>query len=451
VGELPIHDLAISRVLGWMLTCAAFAALAWRQIGFVNRYAVNVLFFDQWGFYYPLFHGQGWWETFDRRHGPHREGVGLVLTRILADLSGWNSRWDAFAVSGVIISSALLALVLMRLCGSRAGSAAALAVPVLFFNVHQFEAFVGASNLSHGAMPVFLVLAFCVACFIRSAGARLTVQSLLAFLLIFTGFGLFAGLLAPLLFAVEGIQALRDGARRHALFAAVALGSVLASWALFARGYIFDPAVPDFHFPYERPLQYPVFVGRMIANFFGWATPGAGPAVLGLALAGAMVALCVLHAKRCLRSGVMNEPRSAALFVLAGYEILYCASAAVGRVMLGESAPLASRYVTLLIPAGLVIVLELSALRPPKAAFWACLLFAAAIAPGSLMLRSSEMNTVNWYHDIRATWKAAYLETHDEKEADRRAGFAMYPRPLTYELSYLEDHRLNLFEPPANP
>src|SRR5271154_5332895 len=143
-----------SRVLSRIFAGAAFAALALRQLCLVDRYAVNVLFFDQWGFYYPLFHGQGWWATFDRRHGPHREGIGLVLTRILAGLSGWNSRVDAFAVSAVIIAAALLALILLGRCGSRAGSGAALAIPILFFNVHQFEAFVGASNLSHGAMPV---------------------------------------------------------------------------------------------------------------------------------------------------------------------------------------------------------------------------------------------------------------------------------------------------------
>lgn len=439
------------RVLKWMVPGAVFAALAWRQLRFVDRYAVNILFFDQWGFYYPLFHGQGWWETFDRRHGPHRQGIGLVVTRMIAELGAWNSRWDAFAVSGVLIASALVALVLLRRCGSRAGFAAALAVPVLFFNVHQFEAFVGASNLSHGAMPVLLLLAFCLACFIGNAGGRLAALSLLTFLLIFTGFGLFAGLLAPVLFAVEAVQALGAGERRHALLSAAALGSVAVSWMLFAHGYVFDPAEPNFHFPYEKPIQYPVFVARMLANFFGWAAPGAGPVVLGLALAAVLVAVCVRHGRICLRSGVANEPRSTVLLFLAAFEILYCASTAIGRVMHGDSAPLASRYVTLLIPAGLVIVMELSSLRPGRAAFWSCLVFAAAIAPGSLVLRGGEVATVNWYHDIKASWKAAYLATHDEAEATRRAGFAMYPVPLTYELSYLEKHRLNLFAPGADP
>jgi hypothetical protein len=121
-----------SRILKWMVPGAAFVVLAWKQLRFVDRHAVNILFWDQWAFYYPLFHGQGWWATFDYRHGPHRQGIGMILTRILADLSGWNSRWDAFAVSGVIIAAAVLALILTRCFGSRAGFAAALPVSVLF-------------------------------------------------------------------------------------------------------------------------------------------------------------------------------------------------------------------------------------------------------------------------------------------------------------------------------
>jgi len=442
-----IRGLTNSRLVGLMLAVTAFVALAWRQLSFVNRYAVNVLFFDQWGFYYPLFHGQGWWATFDRRHGPHREGIGLILTRILANLSGWDSRWDAFAISLVLIAAALVSLAVLQRCGNRAGLAAMFAVPVLFFNVHQFEGFVGASNLSHGSMPIFLLLIFCLAGFIRNAEIRLLVLSLLTFLLIFTGFGLFAGLLAPLLFLIEGIQTARAGLRRRAYAAAAALGAACGSWALFLRGYKFDPAQADFRFPYEKPLQYPIFVGRMIANFFGWAAPGVGPVILGLALAAALVALCFHHGRRCWDSGIAGNPRSAALFFLTGFEILYCVDTSIGRVMAGATAPLASRYVTLLIPMGLVIVIELASLRPARAAGWSCLLFAAAIAPGCLILRADELTTVNWYHDIKATWRQEYLATHSEQAASQRAKFAMYPEPLTYQLSFLEKNRLNLFKP----
>jgi hypothetical protein len=434
-----------------LLAAAAFAALAWRQLAFVNRWAVNVLFFDQWGFYTPLFRGQGWWDTFDRRHGPHREGVGLVVTRVVANLGAWNSRWDAFAVSATIIAAALAALLLLKKCGSRAGVAAAVAVPVLFFNAHQYEAFVGAANLSHGAMPVLLLMAFCLACFVRGAGGRLALQALLAFLLIFTGFGIFMGVIAPVVFAVEAFQAMRSGSRRHAAFAALAVASVVASWILFAHGYVFDPAAPNFHFPYERPLQYFVFVGRMLANFYGWQSMGPAPVAFGLAVFAVLAALCARSARRCLGSGIATEPRATVVLILTSYEVIYCASTAVGRVMLPETAPLASRYATLLIPGGLAIVLELAALARGRAAFWGCLAFAVVAATGGLSLRARENAEVTWLHDVHVKWKAAYLATHDKAEADRRADFATYPEPLDFELRFLEEHHLNLFNGSGDP
>jgi hypothetical protein len=189
----------------------------------------------------------------------------------------------------------------------------------------------------------------------------------------------------------------------------------------------------------------------MLANFFGLSRPGAAPVAFGLFLALVMIGVCAWHGRRCLKHGVASEPRSTVLFFLSAYEIIYFSSAAVGRVMAGETAPLASRYVTLLIPAGLVIVLELSSLRRGRAAFWSCLVFALAIAPGCLTLQAWEVVSVNWYHDVKVSWRAAYLATHDEKEADRRAKFVMYPVHLTYELSYLETNRLNLFKPGTGP
>lgn len=448
---MPDPRPILNRTAAWLLPAAAFAALAWRQLRFIDRQVVNVLFFDQWGFYYPLFHAQSWWETFDRRHGPHRQGIGLVVTRLLAPLTGWNSRGDAFALSAVLILSALLALLLLRRCESRAGFAAALAVPVLFFNAHQFEVFVGATNLSHGAMPVLMLLLFSLACFIRSPGLRLSVLSILTFNLVFTGFGAFAGMVAPVLFAAEAVQAFRAGDRRRAAYAGLALAGVGATWFLFFRGYVFDPAAADFRFPYEKPLQYPVFVARMLAHFYGLSASGLAPILVGFGLVLALLATCLRHGWTVLRRGVGEHPRSAALFFLAAYEIAFCASDAVGRVMGGDSAPLASRYVTLVIPAALLIVLELSALSRPKAAFWACLAFAAAAAPGCLSLSPREQADAAWYHNTRANWKAAYLRTHDQKAADNEAHFGMYPESIAFELSFLERNHYNLFQPGPGP
>ena len=427
---------------------AAFAGLAWRQLQFVNSHAVNILFWDQWDFYRPIFEGQGWWETFARQHGPHREGAGLVVMRILDGMSAWDSRWDAFAGSLLLIAAAVLGIRLARLMGIPRNSLGLVAVPLLFLNLEQYECFVGAVNLSHGTMPVFLFMGYCLSWFASNELRRILAVSVLTFLLIFTGFGLFVGFLTPVVLSVECVQAWRARDTRRATFSGLGIAASGASWALFSRGYTFQPAVPGFRFPYERPSQYFVFVGRMLGNFFGAPMLGSFGLVLGLLVAAALVLICFRHARRMIQSGVAGEPGSVVLFCLSGYTLLFCANAAVGRVFTGDIAPLASRYVTLLIPGGLALFLEIALLSRRSPYGWPALAYAALLIPGGCFLRPLDAAGVQWYTEGKTRWKAAYLETHDEAKADKAANFQVYPRPIGDRLQFLKERRLNLFTPP---
>jgi hypothetical protein len=430
------------------LVAAVFVALALRQLRFVAAHAVNVLYMDQWDFYEPLFKGQGWWATFARQHGPHREGLGLVVTRILAGLSGWDSRWDSMAVSVLVIVAAALAVLLGRCFGLTGRSAAILVgVPLIFFNVHQYELFVGAANLSYGAMPMALLMAHCLCWFVTDTRWRLALLSVLTFLLIFTGFGLFAGVLTPPLLAAEAFQAWRARDRAHAALALAALAGTGVSWALFLHGYTFQPAVAGFRFPYERPVGYLTFSARLLGNFFGAPILSMFELVLGLLVGAALVAIAAWHAWRLAVRGVTREPRSAVLFVLAGFTLLFCANCAIGRVFTGPYAPLAPRYVTLVIPAALAILLQVAVQRDRRAFAGMGILFAVLLLAGTTVSPAHEIVGANWYTDGRRAWMAAYLESHDEAEATRVAQFPIYPGLVGERLDFLERRRLNLFLP----
>src|SRR5580698_8994371 len=119
--------------IGLVLAAGAFVLLAWRQHRFVDHYTVNMLVWDQWWYYGNLATHGSWWSSFAFQLGPHRMGVGLIVTRILADISGWNTRWDAFAVSFTLIGAAALAWKLALRCGVPAG-ASLVAIPLIFFN-----------------------------------------------------------------------------------------------------------------------------------------------------------------------------------------------------------------------------------------------------------------------------------------------------------------------------
>jgi hypothetical protein len=434
-----------ARECGLAIAAIAFGLLAWRQVRMVDLYTSNLMFQDQWWYYQNLAEHGSWWSSFAFQLGPHRMGAGLLVTRILADLSGWNSRWDAFAVSFALIAAAGLAWKLARRCGVPAGAGLA-AIPLLFFNSHEYAALTETANLSHGAMPVFLIVLFALAGFSSRAGRRLSVQAVLAFLLIFTGFGIFMGIVAPLLFSIEAVQAWRSGDRWRFGWAAAALAIVAAAWVLFLHHYEFTASIPDFRFPYERPHEYLLFIAIMLANFFGVAH--AGPIViwLGAAAAAAIVAAACAHGYRVIRQGVAQEPASAAIFCLATYEIVYLVNTAIGRVMLGlDGAPLASRYVVLIIPGVLAVFLAMGGCKPARLGSVLVLAFAALLVPATAFLRSSEKETIERFAAGRQMWRNVYLETHSEAEARARAHFDIFVAPIPDRLRYLEEHRLNLF------
>lgn len=447
----PLYQRA-SFWLGNGLVILVSMALFWRQHAFVDRYAINLMFWDQWDFYQPLFDGKGWWATFAQQHGPHRQGAGFLITRVLAGLSGWNSRWDAFAVSFCLLGAAGLGFAVARRCGLRSGISL-LAIPLIFFNIRQYEMFVGASNISHGAMPVLLFMTWALAWFIASPAWRVLALALLNFLLTFTGFGVFVGLITPLVLIVETIQSLIARNSRGALLSAAAVVAVGLSWFLFSRGYHFNPAVEGFHFPHERPIEYLYFIGLMFANFFGVPGYGAGAIATGVVVTVVLVILCASHGWRLLRQGVTNNRSSVVIFSFALYALIYCANTAVGRVVLGlEQAPTASRYVTLLIPAALAILLHLGSVKETAKARWLAFSYALLLIPGTLILRANDIQSVNWYSNGRRAWKSSYLAHHDLQRAEKDASFPAYPSPIIAgRLQFLEKHRLNLFNPAGQP
>jgi hypothetical protein len=445
----PTSGWGILRNIPTWIVIAVFAGLSWRELQLVNTHAVNMMYGDQFDIYQPMFLGQSWWETFALQHGPHREGAGLIFTRALAAASGWDSRWDAFAASILMIAAALLGILLARRFGIRRSLLLA-AVPLVFLNVHQYEIFVGAVNLSYASVPMLLFMAYCLAWFLENDLGRSLSLGFLTFLLIFTGFGLFAGLLTPPLLLVDAVQSWRAGRRTRAWWSILALAIAGAGWVLFSRGYVFQPAVSGFRFPYEHPLQYGVFVARMLGNFYGTAVLSAWQLIVGLAAAAALVAIAARNGYRCVARGVAHETESVVLFCLAAFALLFCANCAIGRVFTGPIAPLAPRYAALLIPAGLAIFLQLAQLRAHPNLAWLAMAYVVLLVPGTSIRRADEIYGENWYADGRRSWKAAYLRTHDEVQADQVAHFPVYPGPLGDKLTFLEDRRLNLFLPDSD-
>lgn len=435
------------KLLSWLALAAVFIGLAWRQHAFVDRYAVNVMYWDQWGIYGPMFEARGWWDGFSYQHGPHRQGAGFLVTRVLAEASDWNSRWDAFGVSWTLLAATVAGLALAWRCGVRSALALA-AVPLLYLNIRQYEQFAGPSNISHGAMPLLLLTLYGLAWFVKHRGLRLALLTGLTFLAIFTGFGFYIGAISLLLFGVEGVQLARQKDWRGAVQMGFALGGVLASWGLFLSHYRNETASVGLPQLLEQMDQTLHFVGVMLANSHGvWGT-GWVATTTGLTLFALLLALGLYQGVQLVRVGVAKaEPHCVVIFSLTAFVALYCVSAALGRLGEGIEAARASRYVTLMIPAGLAFCLQLLAMKQPWIVRGVFTGYLGLLVFLTLQLRPGDLKQAESFRATRVVWAQAYLDTADIKKANEAAGQEIFPgSTIQAQVDYLQEHRLNFFK-----
>ena len=185
----------------------------------------------------------------------------------------------------------------------------------------------------------------------------------------------------------------------------------------------------------------------MQANFFGIAWGTAASVAVGLGIAAGMMVVCAVHGWRLVRSGIEREPASAVLFFLSGFTLLFDVASALGRTSMGwEVASMQSRYVTLLVPGMIAILLQLGMLRSGKWSRATIAIFTVVLLAGTAKLADSDLSLAMWLRDGRLAWRDAYLRTGDFDAAGRVSGFEIYPSPeIDNRLRYLREHRLNFF------
>jgi len=430
--------------LPFLVVSAAVVATSYRLLQAVDRYSVNVLFWDQWDFYTPLFSRASLWRIFTWQHGPHREGIGLVIDKFVLDATRWNSRAEVLFMVAVLIAATLAALKLKeRLFGSV--SYGDIAIPCLLLTFAQMEALVGAPNPSYSAVPELLIALYCLAGTLPRPAVRYSAVLILNFLLIFTGFGFFMGLvtLGVLLFDLRRtLRAEGESVR----FPALALLIAAASLASFFYHYHLDPAVPGFQFPDPHPWKYPWFIALMMSYFVGLRAVALASVVGGLLLLTSLVILG-RHAGRLWR-GRDTSATDRTIVILIGFSLLFAANAAVGRV--GQGMPEAaqfSRYMGLMVPAFLGIYFHLLTWKSRFCRTTILTLFVIAIVPATLRIPNGYSPGI--VRDGKHAWRDCILKVGMIDYCDQVTGFPIYPNPrrtqLAEKLQFLQRNALNLY------
>ena len=346
-ARTAIQPFARSSRLPWIV----FVLLAIRLFHRASTTAVDLLFWDQWDLWQPLFSEAGPAAAFRWQHGPHRQGLGGLVIWATAQATGWNVRAEVFVSCAILVAGAAVFLWFSpRLRSVRHLDRLDAALPLLLLGGLQADALTATSNPAHGPVPFALACITPALLAIHGLATRLLLVSTIAITAMYTGFGF---LFAPVVLAVLGIEAKRapsPGVRR-AILLAIAL--ILAGCATFFIGYVPTSAVGCFRFPEPQPLVYVPFAAVVLLRPLGLDGPHALP------IAASVLALIPLAAGGLLGSiayvfrpdgGGARDRLDQATFLLCGFGAAFALSTAVGRACMGLEAAAMPRYVAYVLP-----------------------------------------------------------------------------------------------------
>jgi hypothetical protein len=425
----------------------AVLVLAVRLFLFIHRYAVNILFWDQWDFWKGMMDGADWGTLFNWQVGPVREGLGYLVIKLTALASAWDAKTEAYVIGAIFVGSCLLALAIVRrLCGGWSFFDAC--VPLVVLTTGNVEAFAGTTNPAHGPVPLLLVLAIVWVRLFEPGVARAACTVVLDFLVVFTGFGVLFGPIVSFLLLLDLVAAIRR--RSGAAVQALALAASLAVLALFFRHYVFNPAVECFVFPDPRPVRYLRYTGGLLLRPLQLHDMPRARLALGPAIALVDLAVLCWAGWHTVRSSGESH-RHGAVFALAAFGWLFVVDAAIGRACLDVATSFSSRYVSYTLVLLLAVYLAVRTSPPGPARPWPArstlLLICLAVFVVKEARTQRSLGEARWYFERKQRWKDCYLQKRDVKACDEQ-GLPVYPDDtlIVPQLRYLQEHHLNLFK-----
>jgi hypothetical protein len=432
---------------------AAFALAFARLASLVAGTAVNLPFQDQWDLLKPLFNESGPWASFQLQHGPHRQGLGGLIDWALYRATDWDVRAESWAAVVILTLAAFSAVVLARRLRGRLRWTDAV-FPLLLMAPVNWETMLLTPNIAHGILPQLLTIWLALAWTIKPAGRRAAVLIVVGFFALFTGFAACAFLVCFALALLRAVRPAADDTGRAGLRWLVIAGLAVAV-VLFARGYTFQPAVPNWHFPVANLLDYPRFLALMYASLAGWREISTASIALGGAALAVVLATFIWSLY-----GVWQGKSAAAapVLLLTGTALVYGGFTAVGRLPAGIEAAFMWRYLSLLLSAAVGLALALEEWSASAAAP------TARVRLGILMFVPALMVWGNFTPDRYAAivaggkreWIRVYLATHDITKANTFADFVVYRSDpeaawLKERLRWLEARKLTFFKAAPDP
>jgi hypothetical protein len=425
-----------------ILTLLFGVLLVGRWFYYIDQYSVNLLFWDQWDFYKPLFEDASVWGQFNYQHGPHRQGIGMWLTAIVAHLSDWNTRAETFTIGALILCATLLSVQLKdKLFGKIKSTDIALLL--IGLAPTQYALFSATPNVSHGSMPFLLIVLYGLAWTVKGDLKYLWVSAL-NFLLIYTGFGIFAGFITPVLFILE---IARDKTRVSTKW----IIWLFFGLSLFSLGLFFSDYTPNKHGAQvlEQSIgfkDYLAFIFQSISNYWSFKAINGFTYFLGGVSFLGLLFLVFQSLLKLWKNPTDDKYRI--IFIMASFTLLFLVGAAAARVSGGIATSKASRYAIYLSPGFIACYFYIQAKAKNR---WMPLLFCGLLLLPTLNVRQAEREMERMSRN-KLKWKEVYLQTQNIEQANAESNFRVLPKKkedqLKKRLEFLKKNRLNLYNTP---
>jgi len=425
------------------------AAMAVQLFIKINRFAVNILFSDQWDTYQPIFNGDNAWRIFTAQVGQLRLGVGGLLSATVAEATSWNTRAESFFIGLTMVLIAIAALYLKRRLFGEITLWDAL-IPMICLSVTLTDVPIFVPFPSHSTVPVLLLLVYAVCLTFENFRIRFASLAIINFLAVFTGWGIFIGFITPFLLIYLIFFRVTVAQKQEKIWATSVLAASIFSLGFYFYDYIVFTGVECFKLPHYPLYEYLTFASLMLSNSVGFAC---GRAMIFAKILGTLLILIsafVLFKNlwKLLRDKEADT-KNLVIVVFLSFSALFVLSSTVGRVCLGECSAAAGRYQPLLIPAWLGIYFAVIMLKEQKIRliFSLLLLLFCFIIPESKS--KSYQGSAEYSRNFKIQWKTCYLETEDAGRCDKEVGTSIFsPIPSSKaqdRIDYLKQRHLNFF------
>jgi hypothetical protein len=284
---------------------------------------------------------------------------------------------------------------------------------------------------------------------------------LINFVTIYTGFGIFLGVLTPVVLGLDYWSQAPAKRLPRPYFVVILLFSLL-SLGLFFRGYIPTAGINCYsQFQQSSVSGYVGFLALIAANFFALTGHGFFPLAAGLTVFIAISIALVRAVGGLLRGGQndVSQPdntRRVVVAALTAVSLAACMVIAYVRLCAGLQAAEAPRYTVYVQIGVLGLYFHLIGVR------WRWsrgLLMTVLMVSATIACLHSNRQGMWRVRDGKQRWKACYLQTEDIDRCNQVADFLIYPVPgankrldetrqrlsLPQKLEYLKKTRQNLY------